>query len=484
MSATDKNEQAGTLMKSRASRLVIENVRPIEPASSPARSAPGSHGFAFAGLFIFTFLLYARPNEMFPEVFGTFPLVKIVAIGTLLAYIASKLTKGERITIWPVELKMVAAIALLGIVLTPLAEASQDSIDVLLDTFLKVVTIFILMINLIDTRDRLRLLWKLVVICGAWLSILALRNYLAGEFAIQYQGRGFRIRVGGPEGFFGNPNDLAMIFVLLLPLAVTLAMTGEGFKRAAYFAAAGLLTAGIVVTFSRGGFLGLMATGAVLLWKVGRGNRPMSVLAAILISIVFVAMTPGSYGSRIISIFDPSQDTTGSRAERRELLERATEVASNHLIFGVGMGNYHIYSHREKVAHNSYLEISAELGVAGLIAFLILIFAPFRTLRRIERESKGSLFSSSFKDDRRESYYMSTTLQAALVGFMVSSFFSSVQYQWFLYFLVAYAVALSRIVGAEQSGSAPEGEPEIRGERAGKGVLWESRRQPAMRADG
>ena len=30
---------------------------------------------AFAGLFLFTFLLYARPQEMFPELFGQIPLV-------------------------------------------------------------------------------------------------------------------------------------------------------------------------------------------------------------------------------------------------------------------------------------------------------------------------------------------------------------------------------------------------------------------------
>ena len=37
----------------------------------------------------------------------------------------------------------------------------------------------------------------------------------------------------------------------------------------------------------------------------------------------------------------------------------------------------HIYSIREKEAHNAYLEIAAELGVMGLIAYLIVIFAHF-----------------------------------------------------------------------------------------------------------
>ena len=54
------------------------------------------------------------------------------------------------------------------------------------------------------------------------------------------------------------------------------------------------------------------------------------------------------------------------------------------------MGNIHIYSIHEQVAHNSYLEISTELGGIGLIAYLVLIFAPLRSLRRNEREILNS----------------------------------------------------------------------------------------------
>lgn len=457
MSSVSKTAQSGVLFQPGIQSLPVENAYPKafaqENLSAKTSEDTGaksfSHKLAFAGLFLFTFLLYARPQEMFPQVFGDFPLVKIVAIATLLVYFVAKLTTGERLTIWPLELPMVLAIGFLGFVFMPIALSAKDSLDVLLDTYLKVAIIFLLMINLIDTRKRLRQLWKLVIICGTGLATIAVYNYLVGDFAVKYQGKGFRIRIGGPEGFFGNPNDLAMIFVLLLPLAVSFALSNRGLRRTAYIASAALLTTGVVVTFSRGGFLGLMATGAVLMWKAGRGNRAISMLAGALILGVFIAMTPISYVNRITSIFDQSQDLTGSGAERRELLARATEVASNHLVVGVGMGNYHSYSLRERLAHNSYLEISAELGVAGLIAFLILIFAPLRSLRRLERKAAGPLFIPSLAGRNRETYYMSVTLQAALVGFMVCSFFGSVQYQWFLYFLVAYTVALKQIYRRE-----------------------------------
>jgi hypothetical protein len=42
-------------------------------------------------------------------------------------------------------------------------------------------------------------------------------------------------------------------------------------------------------------------------------------------------------------------------------------------------------------------------------------------------------------------YYLAIGLQASLVGYMVASFFAAVAYQWYIYYLVAYAIALRRI---------------------------------------
>ena len=51
---------------------------------------------------------------------------------------------------------MLLAITALGILFIPVAVAPGESTDLLTDMFLKVVAIFILMINLIDTRERLK----------------------------------------------------------------------------------------------------------------------------------------------------------------------------------------------------------------------------------------------------------------------------------------------------------------------------------------
>jgi hypothetical protein len=108
------------------------------------------------------------------------------------------------------------------------------------------------------------------------------------------------------------------------------------------------------------------------------------------------------------------------------------------------MGNFHIYAIKEMRAHNAYLETAAELGVVGLIAFLVIIFAPLRSLRRIERETAAD----GARPDPGK-HIVSACLQASFVAFVIYGFFGSVQYDSYLYSLVALAVSFRRIHASE-----------------------------------
>jgi O-antigen ligase len=489
MSSNSKDMASAMLFRPGA-RLAPEAPAAEAPAgnrpSAASRAPSANTRLAFAGLYLFNLLLYARPQEMFPELFGSFPLVKIVAAGTLLAYLAARLSAGERLTVWTLELAMVLVIAFLGIAFTPIAVAPQDSLNLLLDTFLKIVVIFALMINLLNTQSRLRSMMKLSVICGSALALFAIISYLNGNFMIQNKQSTGRV-MGIVQGMFGNPNDLALSLNVLLPLAVAFALSAAGWKRIAYFICTAILTVGVVVTFSRGGFLGLLAAGMVLLWKLGRRNRGLAVLAFVLATGFFLAVMPAGYSNRLTTIFSIEEDTTGSSQARRELLNRAVEVASNHLVIGVGMGNFHIYSIREQVAHNSYLEIAAELGLLGLLAYLVLIIRPLRSLRRLERETRnhprGTLLGGRLSSES-QTYYFSVALQASMAAYIVCSFFGSVQYLWHLYYLVAYSFALNQSHAAEEQLSPPRedhqpgmAEP-LTAPPAG-GALWQAHQRPA-----
>jgi hypothetical protein len=195
------------------------------PVRSGAGSIRGEHWLAFAGVYLFTLMLYARPNDLVPAI-GDFPLVKIVALSALAIYVLSKGSAGGRLSIWTLEMTMLVAIAALGLLFMPMAASPKDSVDTLTDTYLKTVIIFMLMVNLIDTRQRLFSLWKLVVICGAALGVGAIKSYMKGEFT----DKGLRIE-GLVGGMFENPNDLATALDLLLPFAVALTLVSKGLAR-------------------------------------------------------------------------------------------------------------------------------------------------------------------------------------------------------------------------------------------------------------
>jgi O-antigen ligase len=86
--------------------------------------------------------------------------------------------------------------------------------------------------------------------------------------------------------------------------------------------------------------------------------------------------------------------------------------------------------------HNAYMQIASELGIVALFIYLIFLISPLKRLAAIEKiqENEADWF-----------YYLSVGLQASLVAYMVGSFFASVAYNWYVYYLVAYAVALRRI---------------------------------------
>src|SRR5262249_29423277 len=95
------------------------------PLTFGAGATRGKHWLAFAGFYLFTLMLYARPNDLLPAL-GVFPLVKIVSISVLLIYIGSKITAGERLLVWTLEMTMLLVIAALGLLLMPIAASPKQ----------------------------------------------------------------------------------------------------------------------------------------------------------------------------------------------------------------------------------------------------------------------------------------------------------------------------------------------------------------------
>jgi O-Antigen ligase len=401
--------------------------------------ARNGHTLSYIGLYLFSILVLYRPYELIDSLSFLSATAFYFALATLLIYIPTQFSTEGSLTVLSTEVKCILVLTAIAVFTMPVAKDPGTAWQTFNDTFSKAALMFIVMVNVLRTRKRLMGVMWISLSVGLILSYTALSMYMRGELNAE----GYRVKVD-IGGLFSNPNDLALHLVTMMPLALCLALASKStVMRWIYYAMAALFIGANTVTFSRGGFLGLLAASGVLVWKLARKNRLNVSIGAIVFGGLFILLAPGNYGVRILSIFGLAADPVGSSDQRRELLERSIVVSLRNP-WGIGMGCFPIVGVRNLVTHNAYTQVSAELGLLGLAAYLIFIISPFRKLGAIER----ILFA---KDTHDWFYYLSIGLQASIVGYMVSSFFVSVAYNWFIYYLIAYAVAFRRIYQIENN---------------------------------
>lgn len=415
------------------------------PAAPPDPTYKRGHLLSYLGLFLFNLVLYFRPYELFPALSGITAMAFWIAVPTLVIFGITQFTRAGNLTARPREVNLVLLFAVTALLSIPLALNRGEAWDEFNGIFIKAVLMFIVMVNVVRTERRLRALLMLSLAVSCFLAANAMNDYRAGRLDLL----GERV-AGAIGGMFGNPNDMALHLVTMIPVAVAFCFTKRNpLAKLAYAACAALLVAGIVASFSRGGFLGLIGAGSVLAWKLGRRHKLAVGACVIGAALAFVVLAPGEYAARLGTIANASADLTGSSNQRQATLIRSLQVTARHPLFGVGMGNFHIVSIHEAVSHNAFTQVSADLGLTALALYLLFLLGPLRRLRELERATYAT------RRDARFYYYFAVGLQAALVGYMVSSFFAAVAYNFYVYYLVGYAVCLRQLYAATHGTSEP-----------------------------
>jgi O-antigen ligase len=158
-----------------------------------------------------------------------------------------------------------------------------------------------------------------------------------------------------------------------------------------------LLLVGIVSTGSRGGLMGLAA--GVALSGVCRPRSLTLRRAVALMGVLAVAWSALQWYVRqeplvLRRLTNTAEGDPKGVEERLMLWQAAREAFGSHPLLGVGYGQFRNYAHiatgENKVAHETYLSIAAELGVAGLIVFGCLLAAVLRdTLHPVRHRYAG-----------------------------------------------------------------------------------------------
>ena len=266
----------------------------------------------------------------------------------------------------------------------------------------------------------------------------------------------------GADGRLGNlvfydANDFALVMVVTIPFALYFLRAGNARRgRLLGLFTLGFILIGIVKSGSRGGFIALVAvmTYALLLYRALPRRVRMSVAVA---GVGFIAVLGSDrYWTQISTIAHPEGDYnwTGSFG-RKAVWERGLGYVEHHPLFGVGVGSFPIaegesdialslttqgHGFKWSVAHNSFLETAAELGIPGFIVFVSFFVVAIRMLVAMRPGRRYGPWVS-----KRE-LAVSQMLIASFIGFIVAGIFVSAEYFSYLYFLLGLVIALDKVL--------------------------------------
>lgn len=417
------------------------------PAAAPAASATtavaepdDSRGkVAFWSLMVFLFVLLLSPQSVF-----TFlqPLrIAFLSAGVaVLAYLVHRLAVREPLLELTPAVKFAAAIVAWAVITIPMSYWPGGSVSFLLEMYFKTLVIFLLLAHVIDSELRLRRVAWALVLMSVPLAVAGIDNYLSGESV-----GGGRI-FGYNAPLTANPNDLALTLNLILPVAIGLFLDTRRFLVKAVLVTIIALSVGaIVATFSRSGFLTLVVIGAVYSWNLLWRGRAALFGIVVVIAMGAAPFLPGHYWDRLATITNIEADTSGSSQERWTDTVAAVKFVSQNPIVGAGIGQNMLAMNEARGAnwlkvHNVYLVYAVELGLPGLVLYLMLVGSSLRSAGFAQRVGAHLEQSGLF--------HLAEAVRVSLIAFAVAALFHPSGYHFYFYLFAGLALAVRAIARA------------------------------------
>jgi O-antigen ligase len=390
------------MIKRLDNRSLVENA-PSEPAATSWKSpsTAASNPVLTAGYLLllgYVFLAFSRvldvllPGLRLPLFLYISMFLATLLSGCLLRFL------GTSIGRW------LFALSLWLIVTIPFSTWPGGSAPYVVDTYRS----FIFAAVILGLTVEMPQVYKLIRVIAYSILVGALLSFGFGELSYG--------RLILPKGTFGDPNQFAMTLLFSLPFWMWIAQ-GLAFpaKLAPYLCMAPVFIA-FLKTGSRGAGLGFVAFCAVGFWQAPLSRKAPLLLLMLVVPVVSLAFLPSYLKERYFTFF--RADTAEVSSEReREMLEGADvgssqgrlillvesiQMTGAHPLFGVGAGQFAYQAwqgRRERgipgiynVTHNTFTQISSELGVPGLIMFLGLLISCFRAIGAVKRLKSSKLY--------------------------------------------------------------------------------------------
>lgn len=289
---------------------------------------------------------------------------------------------------WPFYTYLFFCLSSIVVNVVPLAV----SIDIMRVVY-QPVLFGLLTMYLLDDKKLLDRFMNIVIISAVLIAIVGLVQYV---FQIEMRWKAVQKDTGTFRivSVFGNPNAFAGYLNMILAFTVPLVLFVKDKKTKLLYLAASLpIFAALLLTFSRGAWIGFFFMVVYVVWNWNKKwLLALPVLGAI--SPFAIPYLPQAIVDRISALFDPEYFRMSSEYGRISFWTEALIKMKENPIFGAGMGMFgDSVPDRHNIpfstwVDNHFLKIGAEIGIIGMVAFIIILVVLFRLAHGLSKRAE------------------------------------------------------------------------------------------------
>jgi hypothetical protein len=290
---------------------------------------------------------------------------------------------------------------------------------------------------LVNTVKRLRIIITVYIVLMIYISY----------YSLTHGGK-------GSGNYFMDENDVSLYINMWLPFCFFLFLyEKDKFKKLFYLLGVVVGLAAVVVSFSRGGFVGLVSV-AVVIWLFSP-KKMLSLTLIIIAALILYFSTSEEYKQEMSTVTDTD---SGTASDRMKSWATAWDMFIDNP-FGVGGNNFAArFSEYQgdrfkrgmwgRVAHSLWFTLIPELGIIGIFIYFRLLYYNLKDIFVVKKMQAGNDL------DHKYLYALSLAMLASLAGYFASATFISVLYYPHYWYMTGLIVALANISGKYYSGSS------------------------------
>ena len=330
----------------------------------------------------YMWLFIHRPFEIWP-VLATFRIERVYMIFAIGCWLVSgpKLTGGNRLHRYFVAFILVMLTSWL---VSPYQAAGGATVE----NYLKYAVFYVLVVTSVRNEQDLRTILAGYVCVMTLFMLHTLREYFCGNV---WYAQGI-MRLRAPGSTFSDYNDFAGLVVMSLPFAWVLWHEWTGrWKRAMLLGYFGMSGYCVMLTASRMGMCGFVLAG--LLASLASPKRwRLLALYALLLAAAWTVL-PEKHKNRYLTIVDPSYGpatAVGSAGNwRYSGFEQGLGLFQEQPLLGFGPQSTGQVTGTGAMPHNLYGQLLGELGIAGAIAFSLIVLGVAQNALEARRIARG-----------------------------------------------------------------------------------------------